>query len=112
MKQLLLSDLAGQTDAQVRKWIADNFEVSESLLAEYEILIAEHNIDDYEGDAYLLMKHRDGRLVQDRTDLQNPCTSNDFRVLRIVDHVYLLSGHNRYRGDQRITEFLREYFAI
>lgn len=64
MKQLLLADNAGMTDRELRDWIISNFEISESLLDKYEILIAEHNTGDYEGDAYLLLKHRDGRLFE------------------------------------------------
>ena len=75
MKQLLLADNAGMTDRELRDWIISNFEISESLLDKYEILIAEHNTGDYEGDAYLLLKHRDARqplfLLWDSRDNSN-----------------------------------------
>ena len=111
MKQLLLSECAGSTDQQIREWICSEFQIDESRLNEYEILIAEHNNYDYEGDAYLLLKHRDGRLFEVHGSHCSCMGFEDQFEPELVEHQYLLSGHHEYRGNKEVADFLREYFA-
>ena len=60
---LFLDECAGKTEAEVKAFLAEEFEIEPASLADAKLLFARVSQGGYEGDAMVILE-RDGRLVE------------------------------------------------
>lgn len=109
-KQLLVGDVSGMTDAEVRSHIIKEFSIDESQLEPYEVVMASQNEDTYDGSFYILLKYKEYGEFYEVHGSHCSCYYYEGQFEpELAPAEYLLSQHNRYcRNTESVEAFLRE----
>ncbi len=110
-KQLLLGDVLGMSDLEVREHITAAFSISESELEPYTVIMASQDEQDYEGSFYILLKHKESGEFFEVSGSHCSCYYyEDQFETKLAPIQYLLSEKHYYcPGDKKVVQnFLRE----
>ncbi len=110
-KQLLMGDVSGMSDTEVRKHIIENFYISESEIEPYEVLAASQEEESYEGSFYILLKHKESGGLFEVHASHCSCYGYEtqFEPASTVVEYLLSEKHFYYPGDKNTLQaFLGE----